>query len=55
MKKMAAKITGGGCSWRRFDRKRTPSRFLIFSVRASSSMDDMDTVYKQLGMSLLSF
>ncbi|KAG7561174.1 Peptide chain release factor [Arabidopsis thaliana x Arabidopsis arenosa] len=47
---MAAKITGGGCSWRRFYRKRTPSRFLIFSVRASNSMDDMDTVYKQLGL-----
>ncbi|KAL9295285.1 Peptide chain release factor PrfB3 [Arabidopsis thaliana] len=47
---MAAKIIGGCCSWRRFYRKRTSSRFLIFSVRASSSMDDMDTVYKQLGL-----
>ncbi|XP_010516326.1 PREDICTED: peptide chain release factor PrfB3, chloroplastic-like [Camelina sativa] len=47
---MAAKITGGGCSWRRFYRKRTPSRFRLNSVRASQSMDDMDTVYKQLGL-----
>ncbi|VVB05971.1 unnamed protein product [Arabis nemorensis] len=47
---MAAKITSGGCSWRRFYRKRTPPRFLLFSVRSSHSMDDMDTVYKQLGL-----
>ncbi|EOA24141.1 hypothetical protein CARUB_v10017374mg [Capsella rubella] len=47
---MAAKITGGGFSWRRLYRKRTPSRFLLFSVRASQSMDDMDAVYKQLGL-----
>uniref|UniRef100_A0A1J3GY96 Peptide chain release factor PrfB3, chloroplastic n=1 Tax=Noccaea caerulescens TaxID=107243 RepID=A0A1J3GY96_NOCCA len=47
---MAAKITGGGCLWRRFNRKRTPPRFLLFSVRSAHSMDDMDTVYKQLGL-----
>ncbi|CAN8279727.1 unnamed protein product [Cochlearia groenlandica] len=50
---MAAKITGGGCSWRRSSRnsdKRTRTRFLVFSVRSSHSMDDMDTVYKQLGL-----
>ncbi|KAF2617674.1 hypothetical protein F2Q68_00041673 [Brassica cretica] len=50
---MAAKFIGGGCSWRRFSRnldKRTASsRVLLFSVRSSHSMDDMDTVYKQLG------
>ncbi|ESQ44352.1 hypothetical protein EUTSA_v10006006mg [Eutrema salsugineum] len=50
---MAAKITCGGCSWRRFSRnlnKRTTSRFLLFSARSSHSMDDMDAVYKQLGL-----
>ncbi|KFK34955.1 hypothetical protein AALP_AA5G215700 [Arabis alpina] len=47
---MAAKLTIGGCLWRRFNRKRTQSRFLLFSVRSSHSMDDMDTVYKQLGL-----
>ncbi|CAH2063870.1 unnamed protein product [Thlaspi arvense] len=50
---MAAKITGGGCSWRRFSRnsdKTKTSRFLLFSVRSSHSMDDMDAVYKQLGI-----
>ncbi|KAG5386284.1 hypothetical protein IGI04_037754 [Brassica rapa subsp. trilocularis] len=52
---MAAKFIGGGCSWRRFSRnldKRAAasSRVLLFSVRSSHSMDDMDTVYKQLGL-----
>ncbi|CAA7060568.1 unnamed protein product [Microthlaspi erraticum] len=47
---MAAKITVGGCLWRRFNWKRTPPRFLLFSVRSAHSTDDMDTVYKQLGL-----
>ncbi|XP_056857851.1 peptide chain release factor PrfB3, chloroplastic-like isoform X2 [Raphanus sativus] len=51
---MAAKIIFGGCSWRRFsrnlDKRASSSRVLLFSVRSSHSMDDMDTVYKQLGL-----
>ncbi|XP_010525504.1 PREDICTED: peptide chain release factor PrfB3, chloroplastic [Tarenaya hassleriana] len=56
---MAAELTSGrigggeGLAWRRFSRelgKRRPPRLLHFTARASGSMDDKNTVYKQLGM-----